>query len=424
MFSEKTTPLRLCNIKNISIFVFDYDLNDNHLPVKTMIYDVFISYSHQDSEVANELCALLVSAGVSYYIDSDRIDGGSYFSDSIANAISHCKVFLLLVSQNSMKSEYVNKELHYFVHHKLPTASLVPYRLDNSILKNDWDLVLSDVHYRRMSKEPMAPYLIHDILVCLKQPVPVRFAIHEQTQPDKLKWKYRGGVVDVHETSDGADGEQLDRAEIISGVDVVDVETKEKRRRGVKSWPLWLNMLISLIIALIATAVTIVVVNKVVPDVIDDHTNVLEEFTRADSLYEVAERYEMHNEFAEAIAQYNVLYELDSVRALCGLGRCYSSISYVERNDSIAAKYYQRAADCDSPEALYRLGDCYLSGQGMRPDTVRAFSVFVQAAKLDYIDAMWRVSDCYYKGCGVNRNETFGKYWKDRAVDLMNNSQD
>ena len=39
-------------------------------------YDVFISYSRKDTEVADKICSALDRAGLSYFIDRQGIGGG------------------------------------------------------------------------------------------------------------------------------------------------------------------------------------------------------------------------------------------------------------------------------------------------------------------------------------------------------------
>lgn len=393
-----------------------------------MIYDVFISYSHQDSTVADDICHLLDDVGVHYYIDNKGINAGSNFSDEIADVIRHCRVFLLLISSNSMKSGYVNKELHYFIDKKLPSAQLIPYKIDRSILKEDWGLILSDIHYRIMDKEPIAPYLIHDILSALKHPIPAEFAIHVQTVPDKHKWRYMGQDIDVLEQPKDEDDENLPVAEVISGIDVLDVDTSKNQKRGIKSWPAWVLIYLGIILLLVIIIVIAVLVNSGnseddIQDQ-DEQTTIRELIVNADSEFVSAEKDERHGNFLEAIDGYNAAFEVDSLRALCGLGRCYQYESFEYRNDSIAMRYFERAADAESPEGLYRLGCCHRDRRGVSDtDPNIAFNYFILSAKLGYVDAMSAVADCYKDGYGTSSSETSYEYWKREYDEAMNSSR-
>lgn len=75
-----------------------------------MKYDVFISYSREDSVVAEELCAVLDKAGVSYWIDR-KIAGHADYLKEISEHIRLSKALVYIASANSTSSSFVEKEV-------------------------------------------------------------------------------------------------------------------------------------------------------------------------------------------------------------------------------------------------------------------------------------------------------------------------
>ncbi|HYM20198.1 MAG TPA: TIR domain-containing protein [Candidatus Kapabacteria bacterium] len=76
-----------------------------------MASDIFISYSSTDRARALALADYLRSEGHSVWIDTESIGGAARWRKEIAQALTDCKVFLLLVSGASLASENVQKEL-------------------------------------------------------------------------------------------------------------------------------------------------------------------------------------------------------------------------------------------------------------------------------------------------------------------------
>jgi adenylate cyclase len=76
-----------------------------------MPQDIFISYSSHDREKAEQLTELLVSAGLSVWIDQSGIDVATSWSKEIVQAIDGCKAFLVLLSPNSIISKNVVREV-------------------------------------------------------------------------------------------------------------------------------------------------------------------------------------------------------------------------------------------------------------------------------------------------------------------------
>lgn len=73
--------------------------------------DIFISYSSKDKEKADQLTELLASAGLSVWIDRSGIEAATSWSKEIAKALTDCKSFFLLLSEHSLSSPNVAKEL-------------------------------------------------------------------------------------------------------------------------------------------------------------------------------------------------------------------------------------------------------------------------------------------------------------------------
>jgi hypothetical protein len=71
---------------------------------------IFISYSHKDKEYVHKLAEALQSDGFEVWID-DRIDYGTRWPLVIEAAIDSCESFILVASENSHQSNWVQHEL-------------------------------------------------------------------------------------------------------------------------------------------------------------------------------------------------------------------------------------------------------------------------------------------------------------------------
>ena len=64
-------------------------------------YDVFISYSRNDTEIVDEICQLMRQKQIVYYRDTQEMPGGEFFFNELASAILDSVVFLYIGSKNS-----------------------------------------------------------------------------------------------------------------------------------------------------------------------------------------------------------------------------------------------------------------------------------------------------------------------------------
>ena len=85
---------------------------------------VFISYSHLDIELRDELLAAFSKEGIRFWFD-DGLHSGDDWNLSIANHLLTAALCLTILTPNSTKSEYVKDELNFAKQHNIPIHSLM-----------------------------------------------------------------------------------------------------------------------------------------------------------------------------------------------------------------------------------------------------------------------------------------------------------
>ncbi len=75
------------------------------------LHDVFVSYASQDAPVANAVVAALERNGLRCWIAPRDVSPGTLYADVIIRAINGTKVLVLVLSENSVSSPHVGKEI-------------------------------------------------------------------------------------------------------------------------------------------------------------------------------------------------------------------------------------------------------------------------------------------------------------------------
>ena len=74
---------------------------------------VFISYSHRDKTFAKKLAGELEGAGMKVWWDFDSLKGGQDWQKEIERGIKQCDFFLVPLTPDAVKSEWVGNEITY-----------------------------------------------------------------------------------------------------------------------------------------------------------------------------------------------------------------------------------------------------------------------------------------------------------------------
>jgi formylglycine-generating enzyme required for sulfatase activity len=90
-----------------------------------MSSQIFISYSRADKEFVDQLARNLVENGIDVWIDRSNIRGGDRWRQRITEGISSSQLVVVVLSQQSLYSEYIERELCIAANHRKP---LIPVR--------------------------------------------------------------------------------------------------------------------------------------------------------------------------------------------------------------------------------------------------------------------------------------------------------
>jgi TolB-like protein len=101
---------------------------------------VFISYASQDAGTAKALCAVLERDGVLCWIAPRDVRPGDFYADSIVQAINACAVLVLVLSQSSISSDHVLREVERASAKKRP---IIAFRIDAAPLPPGLEYFLS-----------------------------------------------------------------------------------------------------------------------------------------------------------------------------------------------------------------------------------------------------------------------------------------
>jgi len=109
-----------------------------------MSYQVFISYSSRDKNLADAICNHLENAKIRCWIAPRDIKPGVEWASAILEGISSCKILLLVFTGQSDASPQVLREVERAVSKGL---TIIPVRIENILPTEGMEYYLSAVHW-------------------------------------------------------------------------------------------------------------------------------------------------------------------------------------------------------------------------------------------------------------------------------------
>jgi hypothetical protein len=121
-------------------------------PQKTIMNDVFISYSHNDKQVADLMTANLESKKIKVWVAPRDVPAGQNYQEAIIDAIDASSMMVLIFSASSNSSPHVVREITRAVSQGVV---LIPFRIQNVPLSKSMEYLISVPHWMEATEPPM-----------------------------------------------------------------------------------------------------------------------------------------------------------------------------------------------------------------------------------------------------------------------------
>lgn len=110
--------------------------------------DIFISYSRKDSAHALELAERLRTLGINVWIDQRGLEAAALWSTEIVNAVERCEAFILLLSNDSLSSKNVVRELSIASE---SDRRILPVEIEDITLPSEFKYQLAGIQRTQLS---------------------------------------------------------------------------------------------------------------------------------------------------------------------------------------------------------------------------------------------------------------------------------
>ena len=117
-----------------------------------MAYEVFISHSTKDKIAADAVVAHLERSGLRCWCAPRDIVPGASWAKSIVQAISECRVMVVIFSANANSSDHIRREVEAAVRHG---TAVIPLRIENVLPQGDLEYFLSSSHWMDAVSAPL-----------------------------------------------------------------------------------------------------------------------------------------------------------------------------------------------------------------------------------------------------------------------------
>ena len=111
-----------------------------------MNHDVFISYSHKNINAAQAICHELEDKGIKCWMAPRDIPVGAKYASVISKAIVHSKIVVLVFSDYSARSPWVESEINIAFSNR---KTIIPYKIDKTNYEefDEFYLMLNNRHW-------------------------------------------------------------------------------------------------------------------------------------------------------------------------------------------------------------------------------------------------------------------------------------
>lgn len=390
--------------------------------------DVFVCYSSNDIKVVEKLVERLEADGSScWYADRNMPQNSllkTEYKTRIEEAISKCKVFLVVMSHNSLLSEDVNWELDAADDYGIDNR--IEYRIEDAENTTRFKRFFDGIQWIDASNETQYHTLLSRVYDMLH---PVEDVDDEDESGNKTVFV----TVDLDDVSfDGEDAFDEDE-DMYDDDDDIDEESPNKTVLS----PMSIDFDVDSMDFDSDTDI------KVSDDVEAQALELfdVEEYDKAFALLDEVEEPSFGNltnfyiglcfengygtdiDTEQAKYFYNLAENGEDIGDEEQLGKCfyflamkYARGEFFSKDERKAFELFEKAADYRNGNAIFNLGICYKTGKGTEQNYEEAFACFMNAARYIPEEANYQIALCLDEGLGTTKDpEQAVEYYREAA---------
>lgn len=377
---------------------------------------VFISYSSKNQKYADATRELLLENNIPCWMAPYNIPAGHKYAGVINDALENCGCLLLLLTEDSQESEYVNREVERAISNK---KSIITMQLEEIELNSDFKFYISCGQVVAVNKidtnSPAMKKILESVSVFVNTDSD-NFLSSKSTAYETSHQKVTGGLVETE---------------------------LEKANKYFKSWiPFHYKICFKILSKISSTN----------PDEFAQNTRAIKNLAYC---YQNGKGTKLN--LNQAFKWYKIASDKNDNVSLCEVGKCYYYAMGTEKNYELAYEYFTRADAQGSILSNLYLGYCYHYGMGVKQDYSKALSHYQKSANngssqaklklayfaleglaspVNYAEALkWynevinnsltndtrakalrSKANIYSKGLGVRKNKAISFWYKTRAI--------
>lgn len=325
----------------------------------------FISYSTKNQQDADILRDILIKNHIRCWRAPDDISTGSRYANVINDAIEQCACVVLLLTEASQESVWVEKELECAESYRKP---ILPIQIGNFALNSGFRFLLGNLQIVSITQIDETSDIWIKIQDSIEKFVPV---IQKENNAPTRKIGIDNRLKLAEEWNKRGDDYYRGR-----GVEKNEEKAFEWYDRAARAGNVF-------------------------------------------GMVNVAYAYQ-HGEGVErdckkAFYWYKKSAEAQDARGMNYLADAYYKGIGVEQNYIEAFYWHKKSAEAGSAKGMNNLARAYSCGHGVEKDLSKAVYWFEQAAELGDIDSMQHLSECYQYGIGTEKDKAKADYWQKKA---------
>ena len=382
----------------------------NNQNISTSFGDVFISCLNSDRDLVKPLAEELKRLGIScFYVENDDISGNSY-AQTVVQAISACKIFLLIWTENAKDSDNVVNETTLAIRFK---KRIIPYKIG----------------YFNADRNAALMYHLAPLSWCeVPQQTPKTDAEVIGLILNALLNNVDAFLLDIlNQTPGFADVNAAYPAEDVSnkltsmGKYKLGWKTQKLCQRAQELWNARFGETAQLDSSVprvpeleCPPEIPPEIPSQEPPEIPDSLSN--DENSLKSQNCSMNERDVPQNP-EEAFNCYLKQAEQGDDVAQNSLGDCYFNGCGVPQNLEEAFKWYLKAAEHGNAISQNSLGDCYFNGLGVPQNLGEAIKWYRKAAEQGHAIAQYSLGQCCLNGIGVPQDQSEAIKWLQLSAD-------